>query len=108
MGNYQDVPVLDVTIKNSLSDAVGISQKLINFAQENGVDPKTSVLIGMAVEEMAVNIINYNPHKIEYMDILTKIGENEITVAFKDSGTEFDPSTYTPEMKVHLRVSKFC
>lgn len=97
MGNYQDVPVLDVTIKNSLSDAVGISQKLINFAQENGVDPKTSVLIGMAVEEMAVNIINYNPHKIEYMDILTKIGENEITVAFKDSGTEFDPSTYTPE-----------
>lgn len=97
MGNYQDVPVLDVTIKNSLIDAVGISQKLINFAQENGVDPKTSVLIGMAVEEMAVNIINYNPHKIEYMDILTKIGEKEITVAFKDSGTEFDPSTYTPE-----------
>jgi len=96
MGNYQDVPVLDVTIKNSLIDAVGISQKLINFAQENGVDPKTSVLIGMAVEEMAVNIINYNPHKIEYMDILTKIGEKEITVAFKDSGTEFDPSTYTP------------
>ncbi|PKL71351.1 MAG: hypothetical protein CVV29_11100, partial [Methanobacteriales archaeon HGW-Methanobacteriales-2] len=97
MGSYHDAPVLDVTIKNSLSDAVGISQKLIEFAQENGVDPRTAVLIGMAVEEMAVNIINYNPDKIEYMDILTKIGDEHITIAFKDSGTEFDPSIYKPE-----------
>ena len=97
MGSYHDAPLLDVTIKNSLEDAVGISQKLIDFAQENGVDPRTAVLIGMAVEEMAVNIINYNPDKIEYMDILTKIGDEHITIAFKDSGTEFDPSIYKPE-----------
>jgi putative MATE family efflux protein len=97
LGSYQDEPVLDVTITNSLEDAVGLSEKLINFTQENGVDPRIAVLIGMAVEEMAVNIINYNPKEIDYMDILTKIGEKEITIAFKDSGTEFDPSTYTPE-----------
>jgi putative MATE family efflux protein len=97
LGSYQDEPVLDVTITNSLEDAVGLSEKLINFTQENGVDPRIAVLIGMAVEEMAVNIINYNPTEIDYMDILTKIGENEITIAFKDSGTEFDPSTYTSE-----------
>ena len=97
MGNYQDVPVLDVTITNSLDDAVGISEKLMDFTRENGLDPKTSLLIGMAVEEMAVNTINYNPEEIDYMDILTKMGDKEIKIAFKDSGREFDPSTYTPE-----------
>jgi putative MATE family efflux protein len=96
-GNYQDVPVLDVTIKNSLEDAMGLSERLIDFAQEKGVEPRVAVLIGMAVEEMAVNIINYNQEKIDYMDILTKIGTDKITIAFKDSGTEFDPATYTPE-----------
>jgi len=96
-GSYQDVPGLDVSIKNSLDDAVGLSEKLIDFAQENGVEPQVAVRMGLAVEEMAVNIINYNPEKIEYMDILTKIEKDRITIAFKDSGTEFDPSTYTPE-----------
>jgi hypothetical protein len=28
---------------------------------------------------------------------LSKIGEKEITISFKDSGIEFDPSTYTCE-----------
>lgn len=99
LGNYQDVPVLDVTITSSLDDAVGISEKVINFALENKVDEKVAMLIGMAVEEMAVNTINYNQNSIEYIDILAKIGDDEITVAFKDPGVEFDPVIFTPEEK---------
>ena len=48
---------------------------------------------------MAVNTIQYNNGKIEYIDILSKIGENRITIAFKDNGIEFDPSTYICEEK---------
>lgn len=51
----------------------------------------------MSVEEMAVNTIEYNENKIDYIDIFSKIGEEDITIAFKDSGIEFDPSTYVPE-----------
>ncbi|WP_414469032.1 MATE family efflux transporter [Methanobacterium sp. ACI-7] len=99
LGNYEDAAVLDVTIHSSIEDVVGLSEKLINFARENNVDMKTAMLIGMAVEEMAVNTINYNDKKIEWIDILSKIGDKEITIAFKDSGIEFDPSNYTCEEK---------
>jgi putative MATE family efflux protein len=99
LGNYRDTPVLDVTIHSSVEDVVGLSQKLIDFTKENGVDAKVALRIGMAVEEMAVNTIKFNNNEIECIDILSKIEEDEITIAFKDPGKEFNPSTYTCEEK---------
>ena len=99
LGNYNDTPVLDVTIHSSVEDVVGLSQKLIDFTKENGVDEKVALRIGMAVEEMAVNTIKFNNNEIERIDILSKIETDEITIAFKDSGKEFNPSTYTCEEK---------
>lgn len=99
LGNYRDTPVLDVTIHSSVEDVVGLSQKLIDFTKENGVDEKVALRIGMAVEEMAVNTIKFNNSEIECIDILSKIEEDEITIAFKDPGKEFNPSTYTCEEK---------
>jgi putative MATE family efflux protein len=99
LGNYKDTPVLDVTIHSSVEDVVGLSQKLIDFTKENGVDAKVALRIGMAVEEMAVNTIKFNSNEIECIDILSKIEEDEITIAFKDPGKEFNPSTYTCEEK---------
>lgn len=46
---------------------------------------------------MAVNTIRRNSDKIRYIDILTKIEENQITISIRDPGIEFDPSTYSPE-----------
>ncbi len=96
---YDNASVLDVTIHSSVEDAVGLSEELINFAEHNNVDAKTAMLIGMAVEEMAVNTIKYNEEKVGWIDILSKINDDEITISFKDSGIEFDPSTYTCEEK---------
>lgn len=96
---YDDTSVLDVTIQGSVEDAVGLSKEIINFAKLNNVDTKTSMLIGMAVEEMAVNTIKYNKENVKWIDILSKISDDEITISFKDSGVEFDPSTYTCEEK---------
>ncbi len=96
---YDNASVLDVTIHSSVEDAVGLSEELINFAKHNNLDEKTAVFIGMAVEEMAVNTIKYNKEKVEWIDILSKINNDEITISFKDSGIEFDPSTYTSEEK---------
>ena len=99
LGNHENIPVLDVTIRSTVEDVVGLSEKLIGFAIENNIDNKIAMIIGMSVEEMAVNTIQYNNGKIEYIDILSKIGENRITIAFKDNGIEFDPSTYICEEK---------
>jgi putative MATE family efflux protein len=94
LGNHEHAPILDVTIRSTVDDVVGLSERLIEFAGENNVDPKIAMIIGMSVEEMAVNTLEYNGNKIDYIDIFSKIGENDITIAFKDSGVEFDPSTY--------------
>ncbi len=91
--------MLDVTIGNSVEDVVGLSEKIIDFATENGVDEKIALRIGLTLEEMAINTINYNEDKIEYMDIISRIEDKEITLAFKDSGVEFNPSNYSPEEK---------
>ena len=99
LGNYRDTPVLDVTIHSSVEDVVGLSEKLIDFTKDNGVDERTALRIGMAVEEMAVNTIKFNSNEIECIDILSKIEDGEITIAFKDPGVEFNPSTYTCEEK---------
>ncbi len=99
LGNHRKTPVMDVTIGNSVEDVVGLSEKIIEFAIENGVDEKIALRMGMALEEMAINTINYNQDKIEYMDIISRIGDKEITLAFKDSGVEFNPSNYSREEK---------
>ena len=83
---------MDVTIKSSVDDAVGLSEKLIKFAEENGVDKKTSIYVGIAIEEMVVNTIKYNSDSIDYIDVLSEIDENEIRISFKDSGIEYDPT----------------
>jgi len=99
LGNYNDAPVMDVTIGNTVEEVVGLSESLINFATENGVDEVVALRIGMTLEEMAINTINYNEKKIDYIDVLSKIGDKEITIAFKDSGVEFNPSNFTAEEK---------
>jgi len=99
LGNYKDTPVLDVTIHSSVEDVVGLSDKLIDFTKEHGVDEKVALRIGMAVEEMSVNTIKFNNNEIECIDILSKIEEDEITIAFKDPGKEFNPSAYKCEEK---------
>ncbi len=87
-----------------MEDVVGLSEKLIDFANENNVNGKIAIIIGMSVEEMAINTIKFNNGKIEYIDIFSKIGANDITISFKDSGKEFDSSTYVCEEEGSLKI----
>ncbi|WP_425438406.1 ATP-binding protein [Methanobacterium petrolearium] len=90
---------MDVTIGSSVEEVVGLSEKLIDFATANGVDEKIAMRIGMTMEEMTINTINYNPDKIDYIDITARIEDKKITMAFKDSGVEFNPANFLPEEK---------
>ncbi|MDR0913006.1 MAG: polysaccharide biosynthesis C-terminal domain-containing protein [Methanobrevibacter sp.] len=112
----EDVKSFDLTVKSSSKDVVKVSEDLINFSRENGLDEKTSMYLGLAFEEMMVNTIEYNNgfindkmnkideskikdknSSLEFIDILVKIGVNEVILSFKDSGIEFDPTEYSSE-----------
>jgi len=95
----ENISVLDVTVENSVEDAIGLSEKIINFAEDNGVDKKISMYMGIAVEEIVINTINHNSQDVDYIDILSTIGEKEIKISFKDSGIEYDPTKYISNEK---------
>lgn len=86
----------DVTIDATAQQATGLSQQVIDFCGQNGVDPLTSNRMGVAIEEMAVNTANYaHGSKAGAIDILLRITDEKLIVRFRDDGSIFDPAAYS-------------
>lgn len=120
-----DFEIFDLTIKG-LNEVMDLSEKIIDFSESKGLSEKTSVYLGMAIEEILVNIINYNNNqdnnqnnlinnrkkannkkkhafnkkkKLDFIDILIKIGKREVILSFKDSGIEYDPTVQSEDVQ---------
>ncbi|BBL61430.1 MATE family efflux transporter [Methanobrevibacter arboriphilus] len=120
-----DFEIFDLTIKG-LNEVMDLSEKIIDFSESKGLSEKTSVYLGMAIEEILVNIINYNNNqdnnqnnlinnrkkannkkkhtfnkkkKLDFIDILIKIGKREVILSFKDSGIEYDPTVQSDDVQ---------
>lgn len=98
-----DESCCDVTIKGTEQEAVNASEKLIEYCTGNGIDIKSANLIGLAVEEIAVNIsrFGYNHKKIKrnYIDINLSKSEGKLILRIRDDGVPFDPTQYKSEEK---------
>lgn len=98
-----DESYCDVTIKGTEQEAVNASEKLIEYCTDNGIDIKSANLIGLAVEEIAVNIsrFGYNHKKIKrnYIDINLSKSEGKLILRIRDDGVPFDPTQYKSEEK---------
>lgn len=120
-----DFEIFDLTIKG-LNEVMDLSEKIVDFSESKGLSEKTSVYLGMAIEEILVNIINYNNNqdnnqnnlinnrkkannkkkhtfnkkkKLDFIDILIKIGKREVILSFKDSGIEYDPTVQSDDVQ---------
>ena len=91
--------VMDITISATPGQAAGLSEQVIDFCAQSGVEPVIANRLGVAVEEMAVNTAQIAHHQKEpgVIDILVRITDNKLIVRFRDDGTIFDPSTYRPD-----------
>ncbi|WP_169805443.1 MATE family efflux transporter [Methanobrevibacter cuticularis] len=107
-----DLEILDITIKGHVDEVINLSKKIIDFSNKKGLNEKTAMYLGLAIEEILVNIINYNNNQynlinnntminnklnnknenLDFIDILIKIGKKEVILSFKDSGIEYDPT----------------
>lgn len=96
-----DHKILDLTIRNSIDDVVGVSEKVIAFLSQSGVETKLCNKVGMAIEEMTVNTVKYGYQqgKKNYIDIRVKILEDEIIIVLRDDGSFFDPTRYVSREK---------
>jgi Na+-driven multidrug efflux pump/anti-sigma regulatory factor (Ser/Thr protein kinase) len=95
----------DLSIPATAEAGVGLSEKIIAFCRENGVDESASMRIGIAVEEMAVNTARYG-HKNDrgVIDVLTRITNEELILRLRDDGMPFNPTEYEPQEKEKFAV----
>lgn len=88
--------VLDVTIRNSIREAVQLSETVTRFCRDNGMEESRALRVGLAVEEMAVNTAKHggNAPGTSHIDIAVSVGRDETRVSFRDDGNPFDPLDY--------------
>ncbi len=87
--------IWNMTINASADEAVGLSQKVIEFCKKHGIEDAFSNRLGIGIEEMAVAISNYaHKAKTGKIDIMIKVNDNDIIMRFRDNGDAFDPVEY--------------
>ena len=94
--NGRKAALLDVSIKNTLHEAVGLSAAVAAFCGEHGVHEITAMRAGVIVEEMAVNTVRYsgNPPGTSSLDITVSVSQDSIRITFRDEGKPFSPLDY--------------
>ena len=87
----------DVTIEAGEENSVGLSEKIIYYCRTRNVDERTAYILGLATEEISINISRYGyggKVKKKLIDInLSHDGEQWI-LRIRDDGIPFDPTKY--------------
>lgn len=96
----------DITIRGNEQEAVNIAEALINCCIENGVDRKKANIIGLAAEEIVVNISRYGYKSVKrnFIDINLSKAEEKLILRIRDDGIPFDPTQYKSEEKEIFEV----
>lgn len=82
---------------NSIEDAVDASKRAIDFCLAHGEDKKTSVMIGLCIEEMTCNIVNHGfvKEKAPYaIEVRLVFRDDKKIISIRDNCTGFDPVHY--------------
>ncbi len=90
----------EFSIGCTVSAASGVSERVIVFLQEGGIDKATAVKAGIAVEEIAANIASYggDTHiRSDTIDIRLRLAGPEIVISVRDAGKPFDPTMVLAE-----------
>lgn len=83
-------PLLDVTITKDPEDISGISMKLQQACEENGLDKRKSMHAALAVEELAL-YASSNKKQSSHIDILVRLSQGNVEIDFRSLGEVFNP-----------------
>ena len=86
----------DVSFQADIENSVKISAEVMDVLKNEKIAENTALKVGVALEEMAVNISKINP-KIIDVDIRIKSEDEKIIVAVRDNGIAFNPLEYQPK-----------
>ena len=90
----------------SMEDVIHISERVVDFCMARSGDKRKSILAGLAVEEMAGNVIThgFSDGRKHFLDIRLTVKDQMITIRLRDDCISFDPKKrmeqYRPEDSV--------
>ena len=86
----------NITIKD-MSEVVTVSEKVIAFCKENGIDDRRSKFSGLCLEEMTANTIENAVPKGSIIDIFVDIDGQDVILRLRNNAYKFNPlETFSP------------
>ncbi len=85
---------LDITVRD-MEHVTSISQKIIDFSKERGIDKRRAYFAGLCLEEMAGNVVTHGfpeDHKSHSIDIRVIHSDDDVVLRIRDNCKEFDPT----------------
>lgn len=86
INKHNDDNVFEHSINGNIKDAVNLARDVENYLNDN----KSSTIVGLAIEEMLVNIINTN-ESVDAIDVIVRNNDDDILISIKDTGIDFNP-----------------
>ena len=86
---------LDITI-NNVDMVVGVSEEIIAFCHDHGIDGRRSFFSGLAIEEMAGNIVKhgFEKKKNNLIEIRVAYKDDTVRIRIRDNCKGFNPVDY--------------
>ena len=93
-------------IANELDELQKINAAIEELAEEENWSPDVTFQIGLAVEELGVNIVNYGyeDDKDHEIRIVISSDDEAITIEIEDDGHAFNPLSDAPEPDLDAEV----
>ena len=83
-------PIIDVTITNDPADISGLSERVQEQCEANGVSTRDAMRAALVTEEIAVYVANIKRHST-YADVLVRQADNNIEIDFRSLGEPINP-----------------
>ena len=93
-------------IANELDELQKVNAAIEELAEEENWSPDVTFQIGLAVEELGVNIVNYGyeDDKDHEISIVISSEDEAITIEIEDDGHAFNPLSDAPEPDLDAEV----
>lgn len=96
--------LIDISFQADADNAAKISHDVKAVLEEKNFDKTVALKVGVALEEMTLNIEKLNADEKIDVDLRIKRGGDKIIIALRDNGKSFNPLEYSVEEEENLHT----
>ncbi len=103
------LPRLSLELEPRLSSALkDLAQAVARFGEANGLSEPQIHNLGLALDELATNVIEYGFVKIDRRELRVelRVEADEVVAQMEDTGIPFDPFEEAPEPDIHASLEE--